>query len=269
MHVSHFTKCGQIQKELEQKQFELLLKHYNGISPHPAEGSDGSGLSPGDDSLDDDAQDILDMKFLNIVAWDRASKQIFAKNSDSGESKKPRSQSVVLRYHGTNTSDQKNMSSLEKYVTKKDSGEIPIRKLETADKAPKPGMEVEDPLTKIRSASSPAKLGLKKRGRIDLGTGISSRGKDTRVKKTLQDQKPLNLFQTEFIHVKLSKTENKDSHEGQVEHLEESKDISPKPNTSRNQGKATNLGFPDDQDPFAKAKKKVGGLFNRGRGNNN
>ena len=80
MHVSHFTKYGQVQKELDQKQFELLLKHYEDTSPHPAEGPDGSDLSSGNDSQDDDLQDISDMTFLNIVAWDRLSKQKFSKD---------------------------------------------------------------------------------------------------------------------------------------------------------------------------------------------
>ena len=65
----------------------------------------------------------------------------------------PRSQSVVLPYHSKKTSDQKNVRRLKKYVIKKPSDKIPNRKPETADKAPEPGMEVENSQTNMRTPS--------------------------------------------------------------------------------------------------------------------
>ena len=77
MHVSHSTKCRQVQEKLEAEWMERPLDEYKDSKPHPAEGSKGSDLPSVNDSQFDHDQDNSDMNFLIIASWDRVSKQNF------------------------------------------------------------------------------------------------------------------------------------------------------------------------------------------------
>ena len=125
---------------------------------------------------------------------------VLLKDNYSGQNETPGRRTVVLPYHGENTSDHKSMSGL------KNQGEIPTVKRESANKA------------KLRSASSPASNS--KRGRRDKLQGLGiSRGKDQRVKRTSsvsdgnktepQDPIRVNLFETKFNKKEVPKVQMK------------------------------------------------------------